>query len=88
MTDASPQERLEALEAEAARLRRVIASNSCAEGHTWESVGGANAGCDDWCHCSIPVHTCLVCGDCDYGDNEESGDIKKRCKERRFCGHD
>jgi len=77
----SPKEKLALIEAEAARLKRIIASGSCAAGHTWVSVGGANAGCDDWCACSIPVYVCEVCGDSDYGDNAEAKEIICKCRE-------
>lgn len=80
---ASPQERLAELEREVARLRRVIASGSCAEGHTWVCEGGANAGCGDDCACSVPVNGCSVCGVYDYGENQEAHDIREACKERR-----
>lgn len=55
-----------------------------ARGHDWVSIGGCNAGCEvDWCCCSIPVHECSRCGDCDYGENEEAQKTKRRCAERR-----
>lgn len=73
-------DRLEAARAEVARLERQIAASTCAEvGHRWKSLGGANAGCCDDCHCSVPVHECEVCGDCDYGDNAEAAEIKRTC---------
>ena len=84
----SHQERLTECEAEAARLRRIIESKSCAEGHTWKSIGGCNASCSDNCACSIPVNECEACGDCDYGDNDEAETIVARCKERRNETHD
>ena len=46
-------------------------------GHKWVFVGGANCGCEDG-GCSVPVHECH-CGDCDYGDNAEADEIRKRC---------
>ena len=79
----SPQERLAECMAEAARLRRIIESKSCAEGHTWKSIGGCNASCSDNCSCSIPVNECEVCGDCDYGDNEDARDVIAACDIRR-----
>lgn len=54
----------------------------CADGHTWEHVGGKNAGCCDGCACSVPVHTCAVCGDCDYGDNEWASETRMKCEHR------
>ena len=52
-------------------------------GHKWGSIGGANAGCSDICGCSVPVHECEVCGDCDYGENDEADDIRERCSDLR-----
>jgi hypothetical protein len=83
MSDQSPHERLAELERETARLRRVIAYRSCAEGHTWVCEGGANAGCGDDCACSVPVYRCSVCEVYDYGDNQEAFDILASCKEQR-----
>jgi hypothetical protein len=66
------------------RIERTIASASCAEvGHRWKSLGGCNACCSDDCRCSVPVHECEVCGDCDYGDNDEAREIVAKCKARR-----
>jgi len=71
---------LEQAEAEAARLRRAIAQGPCREyGHDWCLHGGANAGCGPDCGCSVPVHICAKCGDCDYGDNPEGADIRATC---------
>ncbi len=50
--------------------------------HDWVFVGGANAGCckgTDDCCCSIPVHECAKCGDCDYGDNDEAAQVIELC---------
>lgn len=44
----------------------------CAGGHDWASIGGKNAGCHEFCVCSVPVMKCRRCGDCDYGDNTEA----------------
>jgi hypothetical protein len=68
-------------EALAERLRRRVAAAPCAEvGHDWHRIGGSNAGCDDnWCCCSVPVHICAKCSDCDYGDNHEGDEVRKRC---------
>jgi hypothetical protein len=52
-------------------------------GHRWKFLGGANAGCGPGCGCSVPVHVCEVCGDCDYGDNAEADEVKQRCAEGR-----
>lgn len=75
-------DRLLSAQAEVARLERMIAAAPCGEvGHRWESFGGKNAGCGDHCGCSVPVHVCAVCGDCDYGDNAEAEETIRRCKE-------
>lgn len=56
---------------------------NCQDGnHRMESIGGANAGCSKDCACSVPVHKCQTCGDCDYGKNEEADDIRKNCPHR------
>lgn len=73
-------EQLEAAQAEVERIKREIAGAPCAEvGHRWKHIGGSNAGCDPWCCCSVPVHKCAVCGDCDYGDNAEAREIRTGC---------
>jgi len=70
---------LEAARAEVSRLERQVASATCAEvGHRWQSSGGANCGCKIG-YCSVPVHECAVCGDCDYGDNEDADDVRANC---------
>lgn len=51
-------------------------------GHVWKFVGGANAGCCEDCACSTSVHQCIVCGDCDYGENDETADIIANCSDR------
>jgi hypothetical protein len=77
------QRELEETEARASKLRRMIAAAPCAEvGHRWVFRGGAWCGCNvDGApgSCSVPVHTCSVCGDCDYGDNEEADGIRADC---------
>jgi hypothetical protein len=76
----SLKDQLDAVEAEAARLRREIASGPCREyGHDWQSYGGRNAGCDKDCGCSVPVNVCAKCGDCDYGENDEAREIVALC---------
>lgn len=76
-------DRLEAARAEVARLEQEFRQGPCREvGHTWKFLGGANAGCSDTCGCSVSVHVCEKCGDCDYGDNEEAVQIRKDCEER------
>lgn len=52
-------------------------------GHKWKHIGGRNACCDrgaDTCVCSVPVHDCEICGDCDYGDNDEANEIRSACE--------
>lgn len=52
--------------------------------HIWQFVGGKNACCErgvDDCGCSVPVHVCRACGDCDYGDNEEADQVRAACAE-------
>jgi hypothetical protein len=51
--------------------------------HDMQSIGGCNAGCEADCACSIPVHKCSRCGDCDYGENDEAEEVRRWCKERR-----
>jgi hypothetical protein len=51
-------------------------------GHTWKFIGGKNAGCGRDCGCSVDVHECIICGDCDYGDTEQADDIRKSCADR------
>ena len=48
-------------------------------GHTWKMIGGANAGCCDTCSCSVDVHECIVCKDCDYGDTPEAIEVRAHC---------
>lgn len=76
----SLQEQLARAEAEATRLRREIAAGPCHEhGHDWRSCGGANAACGPDCACSVPVHACAKCGDCDYGENKAADDVRASC---------
>lgn len=61
-------------------LQREIAQGPCKQyGHTWIFYGGANAGCDDICGCSVPVYVCSKCNDCDYGVNKEADEIRRNC---------
>jgi len=48
-------------------------------GHIWSFVGGANCGCGLNAHCSVPVHQCASCGDCDYGQNAEADEMRSEC---------
>lgn len=54
----------------------------CERGHDWKSMGGCNAGCHEQCGCSVPVHVCSRCGDCDYGENDEADQVRSGCAER------
>lgn len=57
---------------------------NCVHGdHDWQSTGGCHCGCEDGRSCSVPVHECTRCGDCDYGDNDEARDIVAKCAELR-----
>jgi hypothetical protein len=79
------REQLSEAEATAEHLRRRIAAEACdVAGHDWHSIGGRNAGCqeDGFCSCSVPVHECAVCGDCDYGDNDEADQVRGCCLRR------
>jgi hypothetical protein len=71
-------------------LRRLIAEASVLAGgahpcmvlgHVWVHIGGRNCGCDGG-GCSVPVYECSACGDCDYGDNTEMGEIIEACARR------
>lgn len=76
-------EALDAAKAEVARIEREIAQGPCREyGHDWKTLGGCNAGCGDDCSCSVPVHQCSKCSDCDYGDNAEAEEVRQNCEQR------
>jgi hypothetical protein len=72
-------------------LQRLVAEavvlaggeHQCAAlGHDWVFIGGKNACCaDPDCCCSVPVHECRSCGDCDYGDNNEADQVRAACAE-------
>jgi len=80
---------LEEAEARVAELKRRAATATCAEiGHDWQCLGGRNCGCHDWSNCSVPVHECRRCGGCDYGDNTETAEIVRHCKEHYPEWHD
>ena len=78
-------EQIAAKKAELARLERraelLPKAQQCAElGHDWRHIGGRNAGCGgDACSCSVPVHECARCGDCDYGENDEAEKTMADC---------
>lgn len=61
---------------------------ACERGHDMQSTGGCNAGCDPDCGCSVPVHRCTRCGDCDYGENPEAIEIRQACAFRRITEQD
>lgn len=84
MTDLS--KKLEEAEALVERLKLQIKQGSCQEtGHDWKFLGGRVLGCEleDDCNCSASVHICVKCDDCDYGENEESANIKEDCQIRK-----
>ncbi len=63
-------------------LQRLASMATCEEmGHRMVHLGGVNCGCFKDACCSIPVHTCSRCGDCDYGDNIEAKATKAACFE-------
>jgi hypothetical protein len=79
------RDRIEATRAELARLERQAAHATCAEiGCNMVSTGGCNCGCDSELMgaCSVPVNHCTRCGDCDYGENNDATEIRRRCAER------
>lgn len=53
----------------------------CQDGHDMKHIGGRNAACSPDCGCSVPVHQCTRCGDCDYGENEEAKQVIAKCAE-------
>jgi hypothetical protein len=67
------------------RLERLATAATCAElgRHDWQSLGGCNAGCGKDCSCSVPVHECARCKDCDYGENADAGEVRRECADRR-----
>ena len=74
--------RLDKARAEVARLERQALSATCAEiGHDWQMMGGVNCqtagGCGD---CSVAVHECSRCKDCDYGESDEANRQVEACR--------
>lgn len=61
----------------------AIKSQCAASGHRWTFTGGRSCCCAKVgagkSGCSLPVHVCDVCKECDYGDNDESKRIVDRC---------
>lgn len=81
MAGSTLREQLAEVEAQADLLRRRIEGETCSiAGHVWKHIGGKNAGCGDACCCSVPVHTCALCGDSDYGDNDEADAVLEGCE--------
>lgn len=75
------RQELEEARAKVAEIERQIAAASCREaGHDWQFKGGRACCCDGDGDCSLPVHECAACGDCDYGDNPEADDIRAACR--------
>lgn len=73
-------DKLEQAKAEVARLEQAMLSATCREaGHDWKFIGGCNAGCSPDCGCSVDVHQCSRCGDCDYGDAPKADEIRANC---------
>lgn len=62
-------------------MKRDILFLHCQDGHDWVFKGGRACDCEDVCGngCSIPVHECSRCGDCDYGENEDAQQVKRDC---------
>ena len=76
-------EQIEQKRAELANLEQQALTATCRElgRHTWKQMGGMNCGCPrDLGWCSLPVYECSVCGVCDYGENDESQQIKSGCE--------
>lgn len=86
----TPLEELADAEAALVAAKRRVAAAHCGEvGHTWKHIGGRNANCTEcaaFCSCSIPVHECTKCGDCDYGENAEAWSTMIYCQVRRGGG--
>ncbi len=71
------------LERTVARAMQEAGVATCVGGHRMVFMGGCNCGCHKDASCSVPVHECEVCGDSDYGDNDEAKETIRRCAERR-----
>jgi hypothetical protein len=50
-------------------------------GHVWVFTGARWCGCEgsESRGCSVSVHECSACGDCDYGENDEADEIRAEC---------
>jgi len=74
-----------------AALEHQSVAATCVEmGHDWCLMGGANCGCEwiedgETCRgmCSVPVHECRRCKDCDYGENPEGDMLRSDCATER-----
>ena len=73
-------EQIRETEAKLARLKSLAAAVTCAEmgEHDWRFIGSCGCTCSDG-YCSVPVHECARCGDCDYGNNAEAAEVKLEC---------
>lgn len=71
------------LERTVARVMQDSGFPTCVGGHRMVFRGGANCGCHPEAQCSVPVHSCEVCDDSDYGDNDEANDKRRRCADQR-----
>jgi hypothetical protein len=72
--------------------RDVMIIGHICKNHEWEFTGGCNCGCEWMEHgervegqCSVPINRCRVCGDYDYGDNDDATKTRKECADRRAC---
>ncbi len=68
-------------------VKRDILFLNCQDGHGWVFAGSRPCGCKGG-GCSVPVHQCSRCGDCDYGDNEEAREIVAECEIERQDGEE
>lgn len=50
--------------------------------HRWRFIGCKPCDCSyqSAYGCSVPVYTCDICNDCDYGDNDEARKVKLECE--------
>lgn len=72
------------IELDQAKVDAALSQLACAQGdHRWKFIGCGGCCCDDIGGCSLPVHQCEECGDCDYGDNPESDEIRAKCADER-----
>lgn len=84
----SLEDQLADAEARVEEIKRQIRTGPCAtNGHDWKHIGGCNASCPRAetgdCVCSVPVHVCSKCGDCDYGQNQEADEKRANCAAER-----